>query len=101
MALAKRIFLLDLNTVFTRPEQLGRNDAEGLMPGSATLPLRRSPPRAAAPRQSMRIAAIDVGSNSIHMIVAEADVDGGIHTLVRLKGTIRLGRGRISRPHNP
>ena len=40
----------------------------------------------------MRIAAIDIGSNSIHMIVAEADVDGGISTLWRMKEMVGLGR---------
>src|SRR3954467_14710673 len=43
-------------------------------------------------RQSMRIAAIDIGSNSIHMIVAEADIDGGITTLWRMKEMVGLGR---------
>src|SRR5262244_3999304 len=62
------------------------------MSANATLPLRRSPPRLAPARQSMRIAAIDVGSNSIHMIVAEADVDGGITTLWRMKEMVGLGR---------
>ncbi|HYO08729.1 MAG TPA: Ppx/GppA phosphatase family protein [Tepidisphaeraceae bacterium] len=40
----------------------------------------------------MRIAAIDVGSNSIHMIIAEADVHGGITTLWRMKEMVGLGR---------
>lgn len=40
----------------------------------------------------MRMAAIDVGTNSIHMIVAEADVDGGITTLWRMKEMVGLGR---------
>jgi exopolyphosphatase/guanosine-5'-triphosphate,3'-diphosphate pyrophosphatase len=40
----------------------------------------------------MRIAAIDIGSNSIHMIVAEADVEGGITTLWRMKEMVGLGR---------
>src|SRR5437763_1821036 len=62
------------------------------MPISPPLPLRRSPPRPAATRDSMRIDAIDLGSNSIHMIVAEADVDGGISTLWRMKEMIGLGR---------
>ena len=62
------------------------------MSANATLPLRRSPPRPAPTRQSMRIAAIDVGSNSIHMIVAEADVEGGITTLWRMKEMVGLGR---------
>ena len=40
----------------------------------------------------MRIAAIDIGSNSMHMTVAEADVDGGITTLWRMKEMVGLGR---------
>src|SRR4051812_46310518 len=60
---------------------------------TTTLPaLRRPPARMAAPRQSMRMAAIDIGSNSIHMIIAEADVDGGITTLWRMKEMVGLGR---------
>src|SRR5688500_17643876 len=51
-----------------------------------------SPRLAGEPRRSMRIAAIDIGSNSIHMIVAEADVDGGITTLWRMKEMVGLGR---------
>src|SRR5271163_3021840 len=43
-------------------------------------------------RESLRLAAIDVGSNSIHMIVAQADSDGGITTLWRLKEPVGLGR---------
>jgi len=41
---------------------------------------------------SLRLAAIDVGSNSIHMIVAQADQDGAITTLWRLKEPVGLGR---------
>lgn len=41
---------------------------------------------------ALRIAAIDVGSNSIHMIVAQADADGGVTTLWRLKEMVGLGR---------
>jgi exopolyphosphatase/guanosine-5'-triphosphate,3'-diphosphate pyrophosphatase len=43
-------------------------------------------------RESLRLAAIDVGSNSIHMIVAQADADGAITTLWRLKEMVGLGR---------
>jgi len=46
----------------------------------------------AASRQSLRVAAIDVGSNSIHMIVAQADADGGLTTLWRMKEMVGLGR---------
>jgi len=41
----------------------------------------------------MRIAAIDVGSNSIHMVVVEADPMGAQHVLVREKAMVRLARG--------
>jgi exopolyphosphatase / guanosine-5'-triphosphate,3'-diphosphate pyrophosphatase len=41
---------------------------------------------------AMRLAAIDVGSNSLHMIVAQADADGGLTTLWRLKEMVGLGR---------
>src|SRR5438067_12083272 len=55
---------------------------------------RRTAPRGhgASPRQSMRIAAIDVGTNSIHMIIAEAGVSGGLTTLSRMKEMVGLGR---------
>src|ERR1700733_15247408 len=43
-------------------------------------------------RPSLRLGAIDVGANSIHMIVAQADADGGISTLWRLKESVGLGR---------
>ena len=41
---------------------------------------------------SLRLAAIDVGSNSIHMVVAQIDPDGGVTTLWRLKEPVGLGR---------
>ncbi len=41
----------------------------------------------------MRIAAVDVGSNSIHMVVVEADPMGGQHVLAREKVMVRLARG--------
>src|ERR1700733_12142760 len=43
-------------------------------------------------KDSLRLAAIDIGSNSIHMIVAQADADGGVSTLWRLKEMVGLGR---------
>ncbi len=41
----------------------------------------------------MRIAAIDVGSNSIHLMVVEADAVGNQRVLAREKAMVRLGRG--------
>lgn len=47
---------------------------------------------------ALRLAAIDVGSNSVHMIVAQADSDGAVTTLWRVKEMV--GLGRISFPSN-
>src|SRR5947207_1867352 len=49
-------------------------------------------PATAADKGSIRLAAIDVGSNSIHMIIAQADADGGVTTLWRMKEHVGLGR---------
>jgi exopolyphosphatase/guanosine-5'-triphosphate,3'-diphosphate pyrophosphatase len=43
-------------------------------------------------RPEFRIAAIDVGSNSLHMAIAQADTDGSITTLWRMKEMVGLGR---------
>ncbi|HXW84110.1 MAG TPA: Ppx/GppA phosphatase family protein [Candidatus Binataceae bacterium] len=40
----------------------------------------------------MRLAAIDVGSNSVHMIVAEVGRDGQLEVVDRVKEMVRLGR---------
>src|SRR5438552_11588657 len=52
-------------------------------------------------RRHMRIAAIDVGSNSIHMVVAQVESDGRFRVLDRAKEVVRLGHrtlnsGRLS-----
>jgi exopolyphosphatase/guanosine-5'-triphosphate,3'-diphosphate pyrophosphatase len=52
-------------------------------------------------RRGMRIAAIDVGSNSIHMVVAQVESDGRFRVLDRAKESVRLGHrtlnsGRLS-----
>jgi len=39
----------------------------------------------------MRIAALDVGSNSFHLIVADVETGGRIHVLDRAKEMVRLG----------
>jgi exopolyphosphatase / guanosine-5'-triphosphate,3'-diphosphate pyrophosphatase len=41
----------------------------------------------------MKVAAIDVGSNSIHMIVVEAEAGSGLRVLDREKDMVRLGDG--------
>src|SRR6266576_1541814 len=61
-------------------------------PTSSPAPARRMPPPQAAPAPSLRIAAIDVGSNSLHMIVSEVDADGAVTPLWRMKEMVGLGR---------
>jgi exopolyphosphatase/guanosine-5'-triphosphate,3'-diphosphate pyrophosphatase len=46
----------------------------------------------AASPSELRIAAIDVGSNSLHMVIAQTDSDGSITTLWRMKEMVGLGR---------
>ena len=43
----------------------------------------------------MRIAAIDVGSNSIHLVVVETDAMGNQRVLAREKHMVRLARGLL------
>jgi exopolyphosphatase/guanosine-5'-triphosphate,3'-diphosphate pyrophosphatase len=50
-------------------------------------------------RPSMRLAAIDIGSNSIHMIVAQVEPDGRFRVLDRAKEMVRLGRNTLSKGH--
>jgi exopolyphosphatase / guanosine-5'-triphosphate,3'-diphosphate pyrophosphatase len=40
----------------------------------------------------MRLAAIDVGTNSLHMVIADVNRDGNIDVVDRVKETVRLGR---------
>ncbi|MBP1686681.1 MAG: putative Exopolyphosphatase [Deltaproteobacteria bacterium] len=44
----------------------------------------------------MRIAAIDVGSNSIHMVVAQLEADGRFEVLDRAKEMVRLARRTLA-----
>ncbi len=40
----------------------------------------------------MRLAAIDVGSNSVHMVIADVGPDGRLEVIDRVKEMVRLGR---------
>lgn len=48
--------------------------------------------RVSAPHNDVR-AAIDIGTNSIHLVVARLDEQGGIEVLTREKESVRLGEG--------
>ena len=52
-------------------------------------------PVAASPKVE-RLAAIDIGSNSIHMVVAEAAPNGGYRLLGREREMVRLGKTGLS-----
>lgn len=43
----------------------------------------------------MRVAAIDVGTNSVHLLVAEVDAQGGIRTIEKARAQVMLGSGGI------
>src|SRR5688572_13907019 len=55
--------------------------------------VRTSPAGSRRPLQSgaVRIAALDLGSNSFHLLVADAHADGSFEPLVREKEMLRLG----------
>ncbi len=62
------------------------------MPTDKPRPAVARRPVPAADRTEFRVAAIDVGSNSLHMVIAQADADGGITHLWRMKEMVGLGR---------
>jgi exopolyphosphatase/guanosine-5'-triphosphate,3'-diphosphate pyrophosphatase len=49
----------------------------------------------AAPHRSVKVAAIDVGSNSFHLLVVETCADGGVRVLERAKEMVRLGESSL------
>ncbi len=56
-------------------------------------------PSLAAPVQGLedRLAAIDIGSNSIHLIVVECHGSSGFRILAREKAMVRLGKSALTR----
>ncbi len=59
--------------------------------GGRPAPADTSRPRGYA--HDMRLAAIDVGTNSVHMVIADVRRDGSITVADRVRETVRLGRG--------
>ncbi len=55
-------------------------------------PTHRARTAVTAERTEFRVAAIDVGSNSLHMVIAQIDADGGMTHLWRMKEMVGLGR---------
>lgn len=54
-------------------------------------------PAAPRPARARRVAAIDIGSNSIRQILADVTPDGRIHVVDELKAAPRLGAGLAER----
>ena len=66
-------------------------DADPARPSIATAGVsRRLGGRVTAPDT---VAAIDLGSNSVHMVVARVGGDGEVHVVDRLKRTVRMAAG--------
>lgn len=61
----------------------------------APLQLHSAPSRALRPDGAQRIAAIDIGSNSIRQIVADVSPNGGIRVIDELKAAPRLQTGLL------
>ena len=59
------------------------------MPGLRFIRNSEEMPVAAGPRS--RVAAYDLGSNSFHLLVAEADGQGGLRLLEQAQEMVRLG----------
>ncbi len=57
-------------------------------------------PPAPAP-SAMRIAAIDIGSNSVHMVIVEVATSGGFQVIEKEREMVRLGAVTLSRGHLP
>src|SRR5712691_9676205 len=62
------------------------------MPSTTAITVARRRTPIEPPRPDLRLAAIDVGSNSLHMIVAQIGLDGAVTTLWRAKEMVGLGR---------
>lgn len=63
-------------------------------------PRRRVRPSPAPPRGTSNLAAIDVGTNSFHMVVAAVDSRTGAYTILdREKERVRLGEGSGDMKH--
>lgn len=81
------------------PEPMGANGAQSALPGPLPREFVRlngsatTPTGEGAATSAVRIAAIDVGTNTIRLIVAEAQADGSYRVLDDEKEVARLGRG--------
>lgn len=68
-----------------------------MVPRKGPIPLHANPiPATTMPDDAMRVAAIDLGTNSFHMVIVEESPGKGIVEIDRVKDMICIGRGSIS-----
>ncbi|MBC8043985.1 MAG: Ppx/GppA family phosphatase [Rhizobacter sp.] len=60
------------------------------------LPSLPSKPVKSVSSNPLRLAAIDIGTNSVHMILVELRPDLSFHTIDRAKDMVRIGEGSIT-----
>jgi exopolyphosphatase/guanosine-5'-triphosphate,3'-diphosphate pyrophosphatase len=65
-------------------------------PGARAAPRRSSGGPSAGGKAAARLAAIDIGSNSIHMVVVERGGPGGYQVLARERDMVRLGKSALA-----
>lgn len=63
--------------------------------GQSSTALAASPPSRSGETARMRIAAIDIGTNSVHMIVVQVRPDFSFEVIDREKEMVRLGAGGL------
>ncbi len=80
-----------VSTRAVRPARPARRSLKPPSPASAPAAVAGPPVAAQPARRGVRVAAIDVGSNSIHMLVAQVEPDGRFRILDRAKEMVRLG----------
>lgn len=91
-----RSLVSPVSTRAVRPVRTASRSRRPASPASAPAESARasaagSPVAAQPARRGVRVAAIDVGSNSIHMLVAQVESDGRFRILDRAKEMVRLG----------
>jgi exopolyphosphatase/guanosine-5'-triphosphate,3'-diphosphate pyrophosphatase len=79
------------NAIFIHPFRIGPIQYAAMSSARSSLAVPSSRVASSSPTD-LRLAAIDVGSNSIHMVIAQVDASGGVTTLWRLKEMVGLGR---------
>lgn len=73
--------------------------SDATAPAAAPAASQASSPTPSAPPSGDTFAAVDLGSNSFHLIVARSDNDGTLRVIDRHKEMVRLGEGLTADKH--